>query len=317
MIFTFLCCFNVNHEFGRIYNVSNDCLVIENCFFKDLSHSGSGGAVFVDRTSAEVVAKNSVVSNCCSTAAWGGGFFLNVLSSRVSYCCAFWCFTPNPTNVYLNLGQFYYSMVQTNENNSLNFVSILRCAPIMDGKNKGSPFCLQYGIHTCKSVNSSQNLNGIRSGAFFYDCSSSWVSHTNLCCNNASYRETIVFINGNNDVKYTNIINNTQADDSAGIVRNFQNPYTLLSFCNLINNHFYLFSGENGKLIVKNCAIYGSYRTASASLVDCIQTITSLSIQHYSTYKCHANSAIFSKTRRKSIIRDKYFVVFSLVPAII
>jgi len=312
-LFLLSVCDTFNRINNRVTSVSSECCNIIDSQFTDLSNNAGGGAIYINQPGKTLLISKCTFFNCRTSNLGGGGIFFVSEKSFISKTCGYWCYTPSPDSPLGNLGQFLYSETPSLGFSTIEFVSISHSSPTIEGNYRSSPFCFHYGIQLAKNTNSSKNQIGLRSCCFFLDSTNSTNTFSTFYSNYASYLEGVVFTNGINFMSYSNVVNNNQAQNHAGVIRNWDNPTTTIDYCVFCNNHNRLFSVEYGTMNVRFSSIYGSYTTNGAVLISCSTNSYTHELVHYNTYYCIAENPLIENTNAQSSpIKKSSFLFLTL-----
>ena len=223
----------------RINYSIQTCIIIENCIFKNLIEQNQpGGAIFLNDEFKICLINNCIFHECKSIESTGGALYLILLNSSIIKTCGSYC--------YASSSQFGF--IRTFNYSIINYTSIYKCPSIYSTVTHN--FQLDRGFQICKLINSSFNkLSGHSPSIQFngpHDLNANYLTLINCT------GQFILILNGgngNNEINYSNIINNNPIHSLIYCYKNYT-----FNFNNLFNNlNNFIFYPSIGNLILNNC----------------------------------------------------------------
>ena len=297
----------------RINNIYINNII--NCFFYKISFNNAGGSIFINNISLSIIISQCMFYECFTTLNGGGAIYINSKSFKIDKTCGYSCFTPYPSSYDLNLGQFSSNIVQTNQANEINFLSIAYCSPI-SGTNNGSPLYVENGIQNIINSNISKSQVYVRSAGLYRYSQNLTMIYSTIDSNYAIWVDSIVFWGGNGYLLFSNIINNTQGTTNlGGIVRGYQINSMNVFKCNLLDNSNRLFSVTSGSQYILECFIKGTYSIENAIVSNCFTFSLTYQLKHFSSYFCFAqiNSSLFLSKKFIFSKLNYFFLIFNIL----
>ena len=281
------------------FNLDNNNILIDNCFFQT-SSSSSGGSINIIANNVDLKCYLTTFYKCYANGPGGSIYFQssNGFIHLNSIC---------GNNCYV-IGNYFYNFCFLITNFSeLILCSITKCSP-STGWSGSLGFTVQ--ILNSNYINSSNNINKYNTGIAI----NSKISLNNFftISNNIAVANTVIrTLSGNISFNYNNIINNTNNINNLGLIAN---NASLTIFTNSFfqkNTINYLFICYSGQIILNFCFI-DNFLTSSISIINNNLTIFSLTDNiHYKTFYCEAKNPFkhFSlKKNTKNI--SLYFSIF-------
>jgi hypothetical protein len=277
----------LQNEYTSWQNVSGTNVHITDCLFRSITSSSNGGAVYCTSATYFLV-ESTTFFTCKATSSYGGAiYFYNTNNGQcvLHKVCGNDCIASS--------GQFVYNYVYNMDSskNYINYSSITRCV----NQNKGSWYtvCLVNGKNCCPSMNISMNQCDGRSAI----CLHPYTASSNALCsltystfadNKAPQYNCIGLWNKcpNHEIKYCNILRNTQYLNKEGIIR-VENSMTIENSCILENNATYIFYTAY-TITLSNCTVDKTSRSGSLIIQNTVTKSFIHALNHISTWKCHS-----------------------------
>jgi hypothetical protein len=268
---------------------------VSDCLFIGFKSNTRGGALRCESMMYLLVESSSFFS-CNTSAQIGGTIFFEtfdngecVLHKVCGYNC---CTTRVGTNSW---GQFVYVVggKSASSKNYLNYSSISRC--VNENSMSYAPLRLDNGKICFPSVNVSNNKCSYYSVIYSFpvqDSNSVTCSFTysSFVDNNATEYICLYFLTGNAkyEIKYCNILRNTQVSNTRGIIYTNGN-LTIEDSCILENKANYIFYASSPYIItLSNCTV-DSLSNSNGLMIQSIITKSFIhALNHMSTQNCHA-----------------------------
>ena len=243
------------------YNTNYENFFLINCIFISLNFINSnGGAISVSLST-----KSNMLINSCSffncnvgNSCLGGAIYFvssNYGEFYMTLTCGNKCSTGSSSN-----GQFCFVTVSINKRNYHYMNSINLCANEY-GSQRYQSYRVTSGEQNVNSLNSSNNLIVATSGFSTYSPTFLNLKYSNFMNSKTSIFVVLNILEGfNNTINNINLINNSQIDNSYGIIMCGQQTTHI---CNLtilnsifLNNNGKLFScGALSNFFIKDCSI--------------------------------------------------------------
>jgi hypothetical protein len=273
---------------------SNAYLCISNCLFRSIASSSTGGALHCNSATFMLIESTSFFSCKTSNDCQGGAiYFSNSGSQCVLYeVCGYDCSTKTTYDY-----QFAYLRVNNSASikNYFNYSSISRCVNEVSGAYY--TLYLNYGQILYPSVNMSMNKNDRHSGIYCYPsvdsnsvtCSftySTFADNHAISCNCIYLSST----NVNKEIKYCNIIRNTQGTlGSLGTIYTIGN-LTIEDCCILENRATYIFyQGSSSHIItLSKCTVDSTSNNRNLTIQNTFSKSFILALNHMFTQYCNA-----------------------------
>jgi hypothetical protein len=265
-----------------------------NCLFDSFTSGSTGGALYCTSATSFLVEFSSFFSCKTSSSQGGAIYFENSGAQSVLYgVCGYDCcstYTSGSSNY-----QFAYISVNdgiSNKNN-FNYSSISRCVNV----NSNSYFTLRLfnGKICCPSVNLSMSKCQYYSGITFnpFKDSSSFTSsllYSTFADNNAFGHICIFFdrTGSKYEMKYCNIIRNTQGSSTNGIIHVWGDSMITDSCIleNIATNIFWAYSSYT--ITLSNCTVDKIANNGYLSTQNTVTKSFILGLNHMSTGDCFA-----------------------------
>ena len=251
---------------------------IESSYFNKINTlDGNGGIIYCFK--GDLNLNNCIFYNCSCTFQ-GGAIYFNGDNIELIKICVNNCFASN----------FQFAYLQTHINIFLNLISINNCYTIPNGY---TCFHLYKGNINLFNLNSSKNINYIRSGFGIVDPFIFKSLYCNIVDNYVS-SNTIIYLTGNNNnfLSYFNIINNN-SPKCLSIIYIDSGKYILNFFILFYNKNVLFHILDNSKLIILNSKINhldiifkGNISTNNIQFINDFNTLMFI---HFSTKYCSAN----------------------------
>jgi predicted outer membrane repeat protein len=276
---------------------SGSSVYVSDCLFSSFTSSSNGGALYCSTSITFLLIESSSFFSCKTSSSNGGAiYFTNTNSGQcvLHEVCGFDCISTFTSST--SYGQF--ARVDVNNGvTSKNYViysSIVRC--VSDYTDPYDALCLYYGKIYCPSINSSMNKCRLYSGIRclpFSDSSSVTCSllYSSFSDNKASYSICIRFdrTGANSEIKYCNIIRNTQVElNTNGMIKSSGN-LTIENSCILENAATYIFRSTSSYTItLSNCTVDVTNHYNSLIIKNTVTKSFILGLDHMSTQNCHS-----------------------------
>jgi hypothetical protein len=272
--------------------LSDEGVYILNCLFKFTTSTNNGGALSCTSVVYMLIESSSFFS--CTTSGNRGGaiHFSYVESQCVLYAvCAFGCYS---TYTDYTSHQFSYIQVKSNTSNKnyINYSSISQC--VNENPKSRYTFCHDFGKVCFSSINSSLNKCGFYSGVCLCPSKdSSSITSSMLYstfADNTTYNYTCIWFNmggANYEIKYCNIIRNTQVSSSYGTIYPHGN-LIIEDSCILENNAtviFYL-SSPTYTITISNCTVDKTTNNGNMTIQNTATKSFIHALNHMSTRNC-------------------------------
>ena len=285
-----------------------DEIKIQDCTFISLFCFTSGSVIFGQGITGSFDLFSCTLYNCSSVVS-GGAIFYDCGSGgncNIDKVCASHCFFTGNYNSGNERGQFGFILTSNMKNNSINYLSMLKCAPQM--QNGVGSLCLRYGKHYIMNINSSKNQCLYSAMAESVGGNSTFISRCSFV-DNVIQNYHNLYLNGgihSNLIEYCNIIKNN--GPSYGVISvQYICIYSLKNSI-LINNSEYLFGSYGGYggdcvLTVLNCFVYHSgtlTRLVNGGKVNLLNIEYSITptypIIHLESFYCGAEIPLLKQT---------------------
>jgi hypothetical protein len=281
-----------SNQYNSRQTPSSSSVYVFNCLFNSFTSGSDGGALYCSTSVTYLLVESTSFFSCKTSGQGGAIYFYNTNDGQcVLYgVCGNDCCTTSSTD-----GQFAHIVVNNGASikDYVNYSSIVRCV----NENSGSRFTFYHcnGINYCQSVNISMNKCGYYSGIIYHpfvDSSSVTcsVSYSSFVNNHVIGYACIAFNRGGpkHEIKYCNIIRNSQSSTSDGLIRICGNTW-IDDSCILENTAttiFWVYSSY--KITLSNCTVdstskYGSVVTQSTVTKSFIH-----GLNHMSTRNCNS-----------------------------
>jgi hypothetical protein len=263
-----------------------------NCLFNNCAvTSGNGGALSCTSATYFFVESSSFFS-CKTNSGQGGAIYFyntNCLQSVLYAVCGNNCFATST-------GTFTLIVIQNSatSKNYFNYTSITRC---VDGPS--TAYCMVYpqnGNNYCPSINISTNKGRRHTGIVntpSVDSSSvtSTVLYSTFADNSASQDNCIWCNTGgaNYEIKYCNILRNTQVSSSNGIIFSRGN-LVIKDSCILENTATYIFFQEDSSytITLSNCTVDSTTYNSNLIIQNTVTKSFIHGLNHMTTQNCHS-----------------------------
>jgi hypothetical protein len=279
-------------EYTSWQTVSGTNVHITNCFFRSITSSSNGGAVCCTSATYFLV-ESSTFLTCKTTGGYGGAIYFSYSSGQcvLHKVCGNDCITTNTGGS--KHGQFAYISVYNTDSskNYINYSSITRCVNVI--QNSWYNVCLFNGKNCCPSMNISMNQCDGRSAI----CLHPYTASSNALCSltystfadNKAPQYNCITLYGkcpNHEIKYCNIIRNTQNGGSEGIIW-IDNSMTIENSCILENTATYIFY-TSYTITLSNCTVDKTSRSGSLIIQNTVTKSFIHALNHISTWNCHS-----------------------------
>jgi len=264
---------------GRSYE--NEDVMVSNCFFSRIHSSlHKGSVIFIDCEKKKMNISNSMFYSCSSSDD-GGAIDVNVLYSDLRMICASNCFGVHHQFSRV-IGKLYIKC---------GYLSIASC---YNEKSRAFSLSLYHSNQYLGNTNSSMNFMEI-TPCFLFNWPSAFSGiYCTFSNNNASKGECLSFYNKNsyNNVSFMNIVNNISPKEIL-----YSNGASLtMENCIIHSNTGYLFSNEDGTLVIDFCIIsHIGNLSRSGQINICNKNSFSFSqtyqIPFFSSYYCETGFA--------------------------
>jgi hypothetical protein len=282
----------VPKQYTSRQTVSGNYIHVTNCLFNQITSSSNGGALYCS-SATYLLVESSYFYSCKTTSTHGGAIYFSYSSGEcvLHRVCGYSCFSTNIDST--TYGQFAYISVNNvaSSKNYVNYSSITRS--VGELTTVWHPLDLNNGKILCPSINSSMNKCGYRTGASCYPFLDSnsvtcQLTYSTFADNNSTGHRCIYFSRSgaNYEIKYCNVIRNTQISSSQGTIDVTGNT-TITESCILENNATNVFSASTNCIItLLNCTVD---RTTSTGTLKIQKTATKSfihALNHISTGNC-------------------------------
>jgi hypothetical protein len=269
-------------------------LYILNSLFRSIASSDYGGALYCNSATFMLIESTSFFSCKLSGGGGQGGaiYFYNSGSQCVLYgVCGYDCSTTTDWDYQFAI---IYVSNSASVKNYVNYTSISRCVNEVSGAY--STFYLCYGNICCPSVNTSMNRCIGYSGIY---CNPSIDSNSVTCsltystiADNIDINYICIYlssIGANKEMKYCNIIRNTQSSTSCGTISTWGN-LIIEDSCILENtatNIFYQGSSSYTITLTK-CTVDQTSSNVNLIIQNTVTKSFILALNHIFTQYCNA-----------------------------
>jgi hypothetical protein len=284
---------SVEYTSRQTYSVLS--VYVLNCLFNGCTSGSYGGALYCTSVTSLLIESSSFFS-CKTSSQYGGAiYFSNSNNQCVLYgVCGYDC-----CSTYTSGSSYYqFAYISVNEGalskNYVNYSSISRCV----NERSGSHYTLrlEYGKICCLSVNISMNKCQYHSAIFTYPAADSnsftcSISYSSFVDNNAFGYICIYFHRPgtNNEMKYCNILRNTQGTATYGIISAHTNT-VIEDSCILENtatNIFYVPSSSYS-ITLSNCTVDKTTNNRNLIIQNTVTKSFIHGLNHISTQNCNA-----------------------------
>jgi hypothetical protein len=273
--------------------LSTSSVYVFNCLFDKCTITGGNGGALLCTSVTYFFVESSSFFSCKTSSGQGGAIYLsssNCLQSVLYAVCGNDCFATS-------YGPFAFLIINNaaSNKNYVNYTSIARCVGYTS--NHGETMRFDYGRTYCPSVNMSNNnfycIPGIVSTPTVDPSSvTSLFSYSTFADNRASQFSCLWCNRGGAkyEMKYCNILRNTQASSSYGII--FARGNLMIEDSCILENRaptYIIYQEDTSYTItLSNCTIdstskYGNVITQNTAIKSFIH-----GLKHISTQNCHA-----------------------------
>ena len=295
----------------NIYIINQNNYYIHNSFFIFFNSR----SIYLSTSNINSVIEYCSFFNITSNTDSGSGIYFecSINGSCVLNClCGVYCYNVGTHQTYW--GQF--AMIKTSEKlmNKGQYLSISYCSP----KNDISQASINFwqGIINVNNINSSRNYCYIVGSLVIQYSTNSTEKFNNIVNNNVSYIVLIYFVSAEGKFMNSNVINNTCASNSRGIIETYITPLYEIFGCVFKNNKdsLVLFNPWSGQIHLIDSWVEDIFNTPAVSLFNCNNTKTIYNIEHFNTALCENEFPIFkyifdSKIQRKKYRTDSIFLL--------
>jgi hypothetical protein len=310
-------------EYTSRQSYSGGIVYVLDCLFNQFTSGSNGGALYCGSSVTHLLIESSSFFSCKTSSQHGGAiYYSNNGGQSVLYgVCGYDCIsTYSGSYTYYQFALLSVNSSSLN-NNYFNYSSITRCVSV--NSKSYYMFSIHHGKICCPSINMSMNkcqwYSGIFCHAFgvsgFVTCSLSYSSFSD----NVAYDCICIYFGNNaakNEIKYCNILRNTQTSSSNGIV--YSNPDLMIEdSCILENSASYIFySASSYTITLSSCTVDKRTNYGSFMILNTVTKSFILGLNHISTRNCCAEydsagylTAIpyISSPTRKEIFSCKQF----------
>lgn len=289
MIYCFLTAILYRVSSQRFVATTNEETIIKKCLFSSLVSAEKGGAV----SSYEMINNLSVYwclfEKCRGYEEGGALYFYHSSGNFCGYQnCGYDCYC-NDAGGGVNSGQFVYISAGTD----LYFLSssFSYCSPSL-GTVKHHAISLNKGNHSVSELNSSRNYPTYFSGYLSREASEGLVSwcHFEHCI--SKVYTVISIMHSPITMRYSNVINCTQLENTYGLIRNYGKAFKLTDSIidvQLPSTYYLFYQISPGTFqitscfIMRTCKYYSITGTAQVSLTNLypVKSFCELSIMTY------------------------------------
>jgi hypothetical protein len=270
-------------------------IYVSNCLFNTCSSTSYGGALYCSSSVTYLLVESTSFFSCKTSTPYGGAiYFSNSGGQCVLYdVCGYDCYSTYSGETY---PLFTYTCVNdvASSKNYVNYSSISRCGD----KNPNSRYTLyhDYGKICYTSVNISMNKCNYYSGIFCYPYSDSnsvtcSLLYSSFTDNSASQYTCIWFNRGGAkyEIKYCNILRNTQVSTSYGIIIT-TGILNIEDSCILENTAANIFhsSSSSYPITLTNCTVDKTTNNGYLTIRNTVTKSFFLGLNHMSTQNCHS-----------------------------
>jgi hypothetical protein len=267
---------------------------ILNCLFNGCTSGSNGGALCCSSSVTYLLVESSSFFSCKTSSNGGAIYFENTNNGQcvLNKVCGNDCCSTYSGSSY---GQFARITVNNSASskNYVNYSTISRC--INDKSCTYHTIQLSSGKICCPSINSSLNRCYDRSGISFKPLKDSSYVTCSLSCSTFADNKASGYIcvwfgtnNAENEMKYCNILRNTQVSTSWGIIHT--NGNLIIEYSCIIENEatnvFYV--DPSNTLTLSNCTVDKTTITGSFTIVNTVTKSFIHGLNHLSTQKCHS-----------------------------
>ena len=279
---------NINTQ---INSINENNILILDCFFINMNHC----CIILTNSNTNISIISCLFNECKTDLIEGVAIRLysNSILLFLSKVCGSNCYSTSSN--YL-LGQFCYFLLNSNINNSIEYLSLQYCSPYSN-INRNSCLFFRDGLFNIKNLNSSKNYPSRNSAILFHYGSKGYVCNSNII-NNLAREYCTIQSTGNSASNYLNlnVINNSQDTSSRGVIYAFSSNIQFEKSI-FINNYLMLFYKDSNSLKVSNSYIIGSYNQYNSNIQNCFNLITStFNLIHFNTFFCNAINPLNIKT---------------------
>jgi hypothetical protein len=272
---------------------STSSVHVSNCLFKSITSTDSGGALFCSTSVIYFLVESSSFFSCKTSASNGGAIYFSNSNNGQSVLyevCSYDCCSGSSSN-----GQFAYIYMSNSASSKIcvNYSSIVRCL----NENSGAwrNLYLYYGINYCPSINMSMNKCQSVSGIYCF----SYIDSNSVTCSftyssfvdNYTPGYNCLYLEKNDvnyEIKYCNIIRNTQVSTAEGIIHSDGN-LVIDDSCILENNASRIFYSDYSTytVILSNCTVDSTTTNQNLILQNTVTKSFIHALNHMSTENCH------------------------------
>ena len=284
--------YNIVEEYTNIsYPISSiqkSIFFLHNSIFSDFKQ------LVISLTTGPLISiiEDNLFINCSNNIGNGGAIYLSneKIESFINRCCGIYCYT----GISSYHGQFSYTLVSMNKNNSCTYSSFQYCSPFFNNDRRSS-VALYNGEINVNYLNNSFN--------YVYYHTFRFESENKISCkycsiiNNYASKYSNILFTGMSYFQYSNFKNNSQGDSLYGLIRSWSGANLLINYCIFLQNLKTLFSNEASTLTISNCWI-DNYSKTGVILTNSINLNTeTFLLIHFHSFLCFAqNPLTISKT---------------------
>jgi hypothetical protein len=286
-----------NQEYTSRQTPTGSGVYVTNCFFKNCTSSGNGGALYC--TSQYLLVETTTFFSCKGSSQYGGSiYFFNSSGKCVLYrICAYDCCSTYSGTSYGQIAHIELSNIGICKT-YLNYSSFSCCASTYSNTHRTLNFI--NGNVYCPSVNCSMSKCQYASGFYYYNSGASsfthFLSYSTFADNIAMGHNCIMYDNVGNrcDIKYCNILRNIQNSYSYGIIYSDKN-LIIENSCILGNQATCTFfqARSSYRTTLSNCTVDSTSNNGYLTIQNTVRQSFIHELSHMSTQNCRAEYGAF------------------------